>query len=106
MVTRLGLRLSFALIAIFASGCGTIASVSENEPYPNIVFGGIRNELSPINGHTMFDLPLSAVADTLVLPYTVPRSIYNANHPNGKPSTKEPAQSSASEELDKAARTR
>jgi len=63
------------------AGCGTLASIGYDDPYPNIVYGGVRRELAPLSPHTCLDIPLSAVADTIVLPYTIPRSIFNSKHP-------------------------
>jgi uncharacterized protein YceK len=81
--------LVFTLVAIFllqaASGCGTIASIDQNEPFPDIVYGGVQNELSPVSPHTVLDIPFSAIADTIVLPYTIPQSFYNEDHPEEKP---------------------
>jgi hypothetical protein len=62
-----------------------MVSMETNEPYPNIVYGGLRNELSPVSPHTFFDIPFSAAADTLALPYTIPRSIHNSQHPEERP---------------------
>jgi uncharacterized protein YceK len=72
-------------MAFYLSGCGTMASIEQDEPYPNIVYGGLRNELNPVSPHTCLDIPFSTVADTLVLPYTIPRSIHNHQHPEDRP---------------------
>ncbi len=69
-----------SLILSSAAGCGTMYSIGHNEPFPNIVYGGLR-----YTGHEILDIPLCAVADTVALPYTIPRSIYNSHHPEDKP---------------------
>jgi len=69
-----------SLILISAAGCGTIYSIGNNEPFPNIVYGGIH-----FVGHNALDLPFCMVADTVALPYTIPRSIYNSHHPEDRP---------------------
>jgi len=68
------------LVLTSAAGCGTIYSISNNEPFPNIIYGGTR-----CTGHEVLDIPLSMAADTIALPYTIPRSIYNSQHPEDKP---------------------
>jgi uncharacterized protein YceK len=79
-------------ILLLSGGCGTVASISRNDFYPNIVYGGVRRDLQPPgtdvigpNLPSLLDLPLSAVADTLAVPYTIPRSVYNSCHPKDAP---------------------
>lgn len=69
-----------SLILISAAGCGTIYSIGHNEPFPNIVYGGMH-----YTGHEILDIPLCAIGDTVALPYTIPRSIYNSHHPEDRP---------------------
>jgi uncharacterized protein YceK len=78
---------AFLCIALFLvpSGCGTANAVAANDPFPNQIYGGVRNELNPVSIHTFFDIPFSAIADTLVLPYTIARTIYNCHHPELRP---------------------
>lgn len=70
-------------LSLVLSGCGTIESLRSNEPFPNVVYGGTYLSL---HGHvTQFDAPFSLVADTVVLPYTIPRTIHNRHHPEDQP---------------------
>ena len=66
-------------------------SISENEPFPNIVYGGTRLTL---NSHEAALAPIAFVLDTLALPYTIPKTLYNNNHPENRkcnsPLEKEP----------------
>lgn len=70
-----------ALVALFAvalSGCGTIVTLSDSKTWPNQIYAGTR---ASARGHaTQPDIPFSLVADTLILPYTIPRTIYNIAH--------------------------
>lgn len=68
-----------------AGGCGTAHAVASNSPFPNQIYGGVRCELNEPNVLTFYDIPFSAVADTLVLPYTIPRTLYNCAHPECRP---------------------
>jgi len=61
--------------SLLLSGCGTIWALSNNEQWPNQIYAGTR---ASATGHsTQLDVPFSLIADTLVLPYTIPRTIYN-----------------------------
>ena len=82
-----------ALMAIciaLSGGCGTVATMDEAaRPVPFGVYSGVRHDIGAIKhfGHSnpifsasyyntmaviaIFDLPLSFVADTLLLPYTI-----------------------------------
>ena len=94
-------------LMIVESGCGTLASVAgdatgrfEPEGPHRIprVYSGIATDWSFLSeggedaGVLVFDLPLSFAADTLVLPYTIPRQrkygdLYNGttNSPPNSP---------------------
>jgi hypothetical protein len=81
------IRVVAILVLLFsASGCfvATAGSIYENEPYPNIVYGGTRFEAGNVHGG-LLNVPACVVADTVCLPYTIPRSIYNSEHPGGNP---------------------
>jgi len=71
----------FVVAALFLSGCGTVYSL--NERYPrNKVYSGV---VASWNGHATFpDIPLSFVADTVLLPYTIPRTVLNFSDPDDK----------------------
>lgn len=77
------------LILVLGAGCGTVLDgVMAHEDGPH-VYGGIQFDVQHGPRREIYwwplyilylaiDLPLSAVADTLFLPYTVPRAL---NHP-------------------------
>jgi len=71
-----------ALVACLSpalSGCGTLANTFEEEPR-NKVYAGVRADLTEwtlLHGGVL-DLPFSFVLDTILLPYTIPKTI--ANH--------------------------
>lgn len=53
-------------------------TLSDNKQWPNQIYAGTRASLY---GHaTQLDVPFSLVLDTVVLPYTIPRTTYNMNH--------------------------
>lgn len=74
---------------IYASGCGTVLSLSESEsPYrDDLVYSGVMldcwaafdsdaDHLRPIGKVlAIVDIPLSATADTVCLPYTIPKTL-------------------------------
>ncbi|MCK3656964.1 hypothetical protein A4G19_14980 [Pasteurellaceae bacterium Macca] len=65
-----------AFMSFNLAGCGTIWSLSSPAPQP---YSGVRadlnmletNEAFPFNLLAIIDLPLSFLADTLFLPYTL-----------------------------------
>lgn len=62
-------------VAVFLGGCATAQTLSENGTKNNIYSGTIRHlELKCAHG-TCLDLPFSLAADTLVLPYTIPKTV-------------------------------
>ena len=80
------LAISIILACPFIAGCGTILAVTQNIPFPNQIYGGSLH--GPwAGGHNVLDLPFSLIADTIVLPYTIPRTIYNCHHPEDMPKT-------------------
>src|SRR5215831_10162806 len=71
------------LFVLMVNGCGTIFTLQEDSEYDcrsNLIYSGtirtVKNAL-----HTLFDIPFSFVLDTIVLPYTVPKTIWNYFHP-------------------------
>ncbi len=61
------------------TACGTIATLGEDETRNKIYSGTLRQvELKCAHG-TCLDLPFSFVADTVLLPVTIPWTILNAN---------------------------
>jgi uncharacterized protein YceK len=82
ILDRLVLTVPF-LVVLIVSGCGTIITLQEDAEFDcraNIVYLGTRRTVANV-AHTWPDIPFSLVADTLVLPYTVPKTIWNYYHP-------------------------
>jgi uncharacterized protein YceK len=64
--------------ALLSYGCGTMVTISDNKQWPSQIYAGTG---AAAQGHgTQIDVPFSLVADTLFLPYTIPRTIYNYTH--------------------------
>ena len=62
---------------ISLQGCGTFVTLGDNEKWNNQIYAGTR---ASAQGHaTQLDVPFSIIMDTVVLPYTIPRTIYNKN---------------------------
>jgi uncharacterized protein YceK len=74
--------LLIALITL--SGCATIATLSENETKNKIYSGTIRHTELKCAHATCIDAPFSLVLDTLLLPYTIPKTIWNISKSEGK----------------------
>lgn len=78
----------FFVLAV--NGCGTIVTLQEDADYDckgNLMYSGTIRSVENF-GHTFLDLPFSFVADSLVLPYTLPKTIWNKFHPkmrDGRP---------------------
>jgi len=74
------------LLTAFISGCVTIKTVSEAKPCNKIYSGTVGNLT---DGwwlmHSLFlDVPFSFVLDTLMLPYTVPKTLHNKYSENSE----------------------
>jgi uncharacterized protein YceK len=66
------------------SGCITIATLSEPAPCNKIYSGTVGNLTdSWWLAHSLaMDIPFSLIADTVVLPYTIPKTIMNFSQDN------------------------
>lgn len=66
------------VIALALSGCATTIAVFEEDP-DNLVYSGTRRDLDgwALAHGGFLDLPFSFVFDTVLLPYTIPRTIWN-----------------------------
>lgn len=64
-------------ISVFLSGCATSQTLSEQDTKNKIYSGTIRNWELKCAHATCLDFPFSIVADTLVLPYTIPKTVIN-----------------------------
>ena len=65
-------------LTLALSGCATGYTVFE-EDHKNLVYSGTRQDLEGwifIHGGIL-DLPFSFIADTILLPYTIARTIWN-----------------------------
>jgi len=62
--------------AALMTGCGTVSSLADY-PHPHLIYGGVKGDLFMLGEPVwaplfIVDLPMSAIADTLTLPLTVP----------------------------------
>jgi uncharacterized protein YceK len=74
------MRISPMLFTLALAGCATIGTLGEPETHNKVYSGTIRDiQLECAHG-TCLDLPFSLVADTVVLPATIPWSLYNVSH--------------------------
>lgn len=65
-----------AAITLLLSGCATIVSLQEDGK--NKIYSGTIKHFELGCAHAVcLDFPFSLAADTVVLPYTIPRTIYN-----------------------------
>ena len=85
------MRRFLPLTLLAVAGCGTISDTASwgrprRDPGPH-VFGGVRSDWDRLNGGGccrtaalgpcfLFDLPLSAAADVVMLPFTVPAALF------------------------------
>lgn len=80
--------IAFCAFAMPAGGCGTMSVIGRDRMWPNQVYAGTR---AGAGGHgTQWDVPFSLVADTVVLPYTIPRTIHNQKRPPSNQSAETP----------------
>ncbi len=65
------------MVSSLLAGCATRTTLREDETKNKIYSGTIRH--CDLTGwyDTVYDLPFSFVADTVILPYTIPKTIYN-----------------------------
>jgi len=55
-----------------------MVTLGENRQWKNQIYAGTR---ASAQGHgTQIDVPFSLIVDTVILPYTIPRTIYNYNN--------------------------
>jgi len=68
-----------SLLITFLSGCISIKTVSEAKPCNKIYSGTVGNLTNSWwLAHSLFlDVPFSFVLDTLMLPYTIPKTMHN-----------------------------
>ncbi len=78
----LAVLITLSVVSTLLAGCGTLATAGgKKEEFG--VYSGTKRSLE--NGsHTLLDVPLSAVADTLLLPVTVTRAALGSSHPEVK----------------------
>jgi uncharacterized protein YceK len=68
------------LFALALSGCATIGTLGEPQTRNKVFSATIKDiQLECAHGSCL-DLPFSPAADTVVLPATIPWSIYNVFH--------------------------
>jgi uncharacterized protein YceK len=83
-------RLLLGMLLLLVSGCATYESISQARPGSPKVYSGLRMDWHAAQGDSVrllkfrgqppsrpwWDLPFSAVADTLLLPLTMPAALY------------------------------
>ena len=72
------MRRLFGLFAflVFLSGCGTYTECIHPPSEGPRIYGGVKTDME-IEGVLYADVPLSAVGDTLLLPYTGSIALFN-----------------------------
>ncbi len=76
-MNRMHLRLPLlAFLLPLLAGCGTLVNTFGDEPR-NKIYVGVRVDLDAFGHGGFLDLPFSLVLDTILLPYTIPRTIAN-----------------------------
>src|SRR5207253_1191719 len=65
-----------ASLLLLSTGCGTTVALRDNDRFPNQIYAGTRCSLHGACC-AVGDVPFSMVADTIVLPYTIPRTAIN-----------------------------
>ena len=73
-MVRLAIILVLGFLLGLVSGCGTLANIAEDEPR-NKIYVGTRASLGNVHGG-IIDVPFSFVLDTILLPYTIPATVY------------------------------
>ena len=78
MAAPVGKLLLAVLLALALSGCATLGITFTDEP-KNKIYIGVRQDFTGWTfAHGGFvDWPFSLVLDTILLPYTIPRTIWN-----------------------------
>ena len=82
-LSRLMGAISLVLLVSMISGCGTVITLKEDATFDCrgiLIYSGTVRSIENM-AHTLLDIPFSLMLDTLVLPYTIPRSIWNYYHP-------------------------
>ncbi|HXJ56629.1 MAG TPA: hypothetical protein VNU68_08200 [Verrucomicrobiae bacterium] len=77
-------RICLGLLALGLSGCATIGTLGESHTRNKVYSGTIRDVQLECAHGTCLDIPFSFVADTAVLPATIPWSLYNVCHEEPK----------------------
>lgn len=81
------------IVVFLCQGCGTLVALSDNKQWPNQIYAGTRASYQGF--HTQLDVPFSCIMDTVVLPYTIPRTIYNYSKIKKEQTTKEKSNNGA-----------
>ncbi|WP_139379590.1 YceK/YidQ family lipoprotein [Zoogloea sp. LCSB751] len=69
--------LLFSALPVFVTGCTTLITLSEAETKNKIYSGTIRQADLKCGHGTCFDFPFSLIADTALLPVTIPWTVFN-----------------------------
>jgi uncharacterized protein YceK len=89
----LALAICMAALCTCLTGCGTIAAFADEDPvlrshYPEYtIYGGVRSDWLMKDNMWFFafvpilDLPFSFTADTILLPYSIPKCLLSKTRP-------------------------
>ncbi|MBS0354792.1 MAG: YceK/YidQ family lipoprotein [Proteobacteria bacterium] len=67
----------FSALPVFFTGCTTLITLSEPETKNKIYSGTVRQADLKCGHGTCFDFPFSLIADTALLPLTIPWTVFN-----------------------------
>ena len=92
------MRYIILVLAIpFFASCGTLCTaIDDGKGCPKLApYSGTR---ASAQGHsTQLDVPLSFIADTLLLPITIPKMLLDSQHPDKSPDSSSQTQQKPSE---------
>lgn len=76
-------KAAWLLVLVLLSGCTTIGTLSEDETRNKVYSGTIRQVELGCAHAVCLDFPFSLVADTLLLPITIPWTLVNLTRSSG-----------------------
>jgi uncharacterized protein YceK len=77
MKLRINKKYLSIFLSLWLSGCATISTLTEPETKNKIYSGTIRHFDLKCGHGTCLDFPFSFILDTVLLPFTIPVTIYN-----------------------------
>ena len=81
MISKHLISASWAVVIMSMTGCATTVALQEDGK--NQIYSGTIKHFELGCAHAVcLDFPFSLIADTVILPYTIPRTIYNYSKGN------------------------